>query len=304
MEEQIKSYDFCIAWEWEHDSDIVVLFGDACRSRNISLMQITPHNLEYSIESLFNNRTTFWAFLDRASDTDRRFVPVVQWASNHPVFCINPHELASQAVNKASMHHALINAGLNTPHTIILPAYNEQQDLPPLDLSCLGERFNIKPAHGGGGEGVVKEATTWSRVLSARKEYPSDRYLLQAHIVPNRTGFLPSWFRVIYCTGQIYPCWWDPQTHIYSPVGASEERDYNLTQLRGITASIASICKLQLFSTEIALTGDGNFIVVDYVNDQIDLRLKSKAFDGVPDEIVQDIVFRLVDLVKQHSLTF
>jgi len=50
-----------------------------------------------------------------------------------------------------------------------------------------------------------------------------------------------------------------------------------------------------LFSTEIALTSENLFVVVDYVNDQIDLRLRSQAYDGVPDHFVRDITQRLID---------
>jgi hypothetical protein len=55
-----------------------------------------------------------------------------------------------------------------------------------------------------------------------------------------------------------------------------------------------------LFSTEIAVTSDGRFVIVDYVNDPIDLRLQSKALDGVPDEIVKDITERLLELISLH----
>ena len=104
----------------------------------------------------------------------------------------------------------------------------------------------------------------------------------------------PAWFRVIYCTGQIYACWWDPQTHNYAPV-TQEQKDYHdLGRLEENVSAISRLCGLDLFSTEIALTKDEQFMVVDYVNDQIDLRLQSKAAEGVPDVIVQDIAERIV----------
>jgi hypothetical protein len=56
-----------------------------------------------------------------------------------------------------------------------------------------------------------------------------------------------------------------------------------------------------LFSTEITITSDGRFLIVDYVNDPIDLRLQSKTFDGVPDDIVKDITERLVELILIHQ---
>jgi hypothetical protein len=39
-------------------------------------------------------------------------------------------------------------------------------------------------------------------------------------------------------------------------------------------------------------------MVVDYVNDPIDLRLQSKATDGVPDQIVSHIAESLVERVS------
>jgi hypothetical protein len=56
-----------------------------------------------------------------------------------------------------------------------------------------------------------------------------------------------------------------------------------------------------LFSTEITLTPDGRFVIVDYVNDPIDLRLQSKALDGVPNDIVLDITDRLAEFVLTHN---
>jgi hypothetical protein len=68
-----------------------------------------------------------------------------------------------------------------------------------------------------------------------------------------------------------------------------------------MVATIARISELELLSTEIALTPEGLFVVVDYVNDQIDLRLQSKANDGVPDYIVHTIAERLADLVASRK---
>jgi hypothetical protein len=294
------SYDLCLAWNWEYDVDFIVLLDIACRSHGLSLLQITPDNLVDLLQSLVNHQITFCAFLDRASDTDARFLPVVQWARHHAVYRINPHEQASRSWDKAAMHLALISAGLYTPYTIVLPSYEEQPVLPPMDLSPLSDRFTIKPAHGGGGAGVVIEATSLGQVLVARQEYPADKYLLQAHIVPAQLDARPAWFRVIYCAGQVYPCWWDTHTHIYTPVTLAEESRYSLGPLHDIIASIARLCGLDLFSTEISLIPDGLFVIVDYVNDQIDLRLQSKALDGVPDDIVQDVVECLAGLVVAH----
>ena len=80
---------------------------------------------------------------------------------------------------------------------------------------------------------------------------------------------------------------------------ASEENRYELARLHEITQRIASICKLDWFTTEIALTLE-DFVVVDYVNDQIDTRVQSKAVDGAPDEIMQGITSQLVTIAKEN----
>jgi hypothetical protein len=41
---------------------------------------------------------------------------------------------------------------------------------------------------------------------------------------------------------------------------------------------------------------------VDYVNDPVDLRLQSKAVDGVPDAWVENIAGRLARMVERNSL--
>jgi hypothetical protein len=294
------TYDLCMAWNWEYDADFVALLDAACRAKDLSLLQVTPDNLDDLLHALAERRVGLRAFFDRASEVDARFMPLVRWVCETGIYCINAYERASRTWDKAVMHWALINAGLDVPPTIILPAYIEQPILSSVDLAPLGERFTIKPAHGSGGEGVMTQATAWDQALSVRQEHAADRYLLQAHVVPRELGSRPAWFRVIYCAGRIYPCWWSPHTHVYIPVTLTEKSDHNLDSLDDVTVAIAGLCRLELFSTEIALTSAGLFVVVDYVNDQIDLRLQSQAVDGVPDEIAHDVAERLVGLALVH----
>jgi len=297
----MTSFDFCLAWNWEYDADFVGILEQACLARGLKFLQVTPGNLFAINEALEQNEIAFSAFLDRASEADPRFLSLVRWASGHDVCRINPYDRAVHAMNKATMHLEFITAGIHTPYTIILPPYEKQAELTPLDLSPLGAKFTIKPAHGGGGEGVIIEATAVEQVHLARLEFPADYYLLQAHIVPARLGDRPAWFRVICCAEDIYPCWWDVNSHVYVPVSAEEQQAGGLAPLHSTTQVIAQVSKLDIFSTEIALTPAGLFVAVDYVNDQIDLRLKSRAFDGVPDEIVHRIAGRLVELVLSHG---
>lgn len=297
--DQPQVYDLCFAWNWEFDADFAQLLADTAEREGISLLQVTPANLEATVKALVAGEIQYRSFFDRASDGDPRFMPLVDWAQAQPIPWINHHQAARQAINKASCHLDFITAGLYTPYTIILPTYNEQPDIHAIDLSPLGPRFAIKPSHGGGGDGVIVEATAWEQALAARQEFPNDHYLLQAHITPASVDGRAAWFRVIGCVDQVFPFWWDTGTHIYLPLSAEEENRHGLQMLRAIPQTIGQLYGLELFSTEIAFTAEGLFVVVDYINDPIDLRLQSKAVDGVPDAIVVAIASELMKHIKR-----
>ncbi|MBN1408231.1 MAG: hypothetical protein JW956_10595 [Calditrichaceae bacterium] len=294
------TYDLCLAWNWEYDADFVKLLNTVCRAKNLALLKITPANIAQSLQLLSEQRIGFRTFFDRASEVDTRFIPLINWVRENRIYSINSHERAVRACDKALMHPDLIHGGLYVPYTIILPSYEVQPEISPVDLSPLGGDFTIKPAHGSGGDGVMIKATSWNQVVTMRREHPADKYLLQAHITPRKLDTRSAWFRVIYCTGKIYPCWWHGKHYVYAPVTKEEQDQYGLSPLNEAAEKIARISGLDLFSTEIAYTPEGLFVVVDYVNDPIDLRLRSKAIDGVPDDIVNDITSRIVDLVLAH----
>ena len=291
-------YDLCLAWNWEYDRDFLRLLEEALRKRRLFALKVSPDVLEPSLRSLERREAGVRVFLDRASEADVRFLSLVDWALARGISEINAHDKALRAMNKACMHLEFITAGIHTPHTFILPPWTEQAHLEPIDLGPLGDRFFIKPAHGGGGEGVVHEASNLAQVIRARQQFPNDHYLLQAHIRPAELGARPGWFRVIYCGGLIFPCWWDPETHVYAPVTDDEVGVYGLEALSSTAVAIAGVCGLDIFSTEIAMTPERIPVAVDYVNHPIDLRLRSVTPDGVPDAIVTAIAGMIADLTR------
>jgi hypothetical protein len=290
-------YDLCLPWYWEYDDIFAGMVERACIEEGISLWQIKPDNLLESITALYKGVMTFKTLLHRGQG-EPTFDPIPRWAQEFAVRRINPVELSVWSEDKATMHLELINAGLHTPYTILLAPFLEQPVIPKIDVTPLGDNFVIKPSNGGGGEGVIIGASTLDEILQARMEFPEQKYLIQAHVKPHMLGETAAWFRVFYANGETYPCWWDTDTHIYAPVTAEEESQHRLGRLRDITYHIASICKLDWFSTEIAMTDE--FIVIDYVNDEIDTRVQSSAMDGVPDEIMNSIAVQLVKIAKDN----
>ena len=292
-------YDLCLPWYWEYDIDFVQMIEHACKEKDVTLWQITPENLLESITALYKDEHSFATILDR-SQYDSRFEPIHRWSKKHHVFRINPAEVSKWSEDKATMHLELITAGIHTPYTIILPPFIEQPVIAEFDLTRLGNQFVIKPTNEGGSSGVILGAFSMDQILRARMEFPEQKYLIQATVIPRTIHGQPAWFRVFYAVGKTYPCWWHPLSHVFSVVTPQDEHRYELTPLRDITQKIASLCKLEWFSTEIALTLE-HFVVVDYVNDGIDTRLQSKAVDGVPDEVMMGITGQLVGLVAARK---
>jgi hypothetical protein len=292
-------YDLCLPWYWEYDIDFVQFVEHACIEQGLTLWQITPDNLLESITALYKGEKSFQILLDR-SQYDKRFEPVIRWAKKYNKKRINPAEVSAWSEDKATMHLELISAGIHTPYTILLPPFIEQPVIPELDLIPLGHQFVIKPSHEGGGEGVILGAFSMDQILRARMQFPEQKYLIQATIMPRTIHGRPAWFRVFFANGKTYPCWWHPLSHVSATVTQHDEHRYELSPLHKITERIASICKLDWFSTEIALTPK-EFVVVDYVNDGIDTRVQSKAVDGVPDEVIQSIAEQLVQIAKGET---
>ena len=290
-------YDLCLPWYWEYDDTFAGMVERACLEEGLSLWQIQPGNLLESITALYKGVTTFKTLLHRGQG-EATFDPIPRWAQEFGARRINPLEVSAWSEDKATMHLELINSGIHTPFTILVAPFLEQPVIKPIDLTLLGGSFVIKPSNGGGGEGVIVGAATLDEILQARMEFPEQKYLIQAHVTPRMLGETPAWFRIFYAHGKTYPCWWDTQTHIYTNITTQDESQYRLHHLRDITLRIAAICKLDWFSTEIALADE--FIVVDYVNDEIDTRIQSQALDGVPDEIMNDIAKQLVKIAKEN----
>ena len=90
--------------------------------------------------------------------------------------------------------------------------------------------------------------------------------------------------------------WWNCYTDQYRLVTAREFDELNLSPLEGIIRRIAQLTGMTFFSSEIAQTNSGEFITIDYVNDQCHMLSQSaNPKMGVPDALVEAIAHRLVE---------
>jgi hypothetical protein len=296
--------DLAIAWDWEYDSDFVQRVETAAQALGLQTFLISHHNCEETLRAVQANRMHIKVYFDRATETDERFAALSRTLARHDVNYINPPHDVRHASDKATMHLELITAGIHVPYTIIVSPYNKKRELEfsLSELAHLGRPFIIKPANTtGGGIGVILGAETLKDIIESRQHHKNDKYLLQEKIEPKMLDGRKGWFRVFGVSGMILPCWWDPDTHLYSAVTAAEQRRWQLLPLNTVTRVIATVCRLDFFSTEVAIQESNRLVAVDYVNEVCDMRLQSIHTDGVPDAVVAAVARRLARRARQLS---
>lgn len=292
--------DLLILWAWEYDADFVAMLVRACAMRDVSARVCGADELAQLPAWLDAGEIRARVGLDRMWDWGGEYERHVEAMQRNVPLMVNDYARVRRVWNKLTMHMTLIAHGIYVPHLILLPSYEEQPNLPRVNLSPLGGRFSVKSVHSGG-SGVLNPVTRWEDVLAQRLEWPGEQTILQAWVEPKLLGKRRAWFRVFYACGSTFPCWADDRTHVQEPVSPEDENRYQLCILRGLTQQIAGLCGLNLFSTEIALDQNNLWQVCDYVNEPCDFRLKSTAVNGVPDEIVAAICDRIAGWVKRRT---
>jgi len=292
----MELFDLGLAYVWEYDDDFIFLTEKILQNAGLNTFRITYSNLHEVIDAVKQRRVGFNCYLDRAWDVDETFAELGKMLNRRKTHIFNPYKNVLHAIDKASMHLEFITTGLNVPYSIIIPPHSEFEDIyiSVDDLSILGRPFIIKPCNTtGGGIGVVTGAETLKEVLDERHAYTADKYLIQEKIYPANFNGKRAWFRCFWAFGRSISLWWDDQTHLYDYIPPDEKEKYNLSKLDFIVRKIRSLTGLDFFSTEIVYSTKDEFVVIDYVNDQCDMRLKSKHADGVPDEIVEQIIHNM-----------
>jgi hypothetical protein len=246
-----------------------------------------------------NGELGFRIFFDRASDQEEAFDRLVKGILGRDIKMINHADRLPLATDKARMQRELVSQGIRVPKTVVIPAWNKRLQLSSTGLGKIGVPFVVKPASGGCGDGVVTDVQDMEGIQLARQRFPGDKYLVQEKIVPVEINGRRAWFRVFSAFGEVLPCWWDDRTRVADVLSSSPLDTKIYSEIKSIMRKASRISKLELFSTEIALTCEGKLVVVDPVNDQVDLRKKSSHLDGIPDEVVERIVVNLVDWVRK-----
>jgi glutathione synthase/RimK-type ligase-like ATP-grasp enzyme len=298
----MQVYDVCLMSDWHYDRDLLEQLENRLQHRGRSTYLIRPENLEEVLGRLRAGTLGFRYLVDRASNTSEEFLQVYRYLPPPGANCFEDPATLLRASDKALMHREFQSAGIPVPDTLIIQPHDEFEEIwiEQQAVQSLGLPFVIKPANTtGGGIGVFQDGRGLEDILHRRREYPSDKYLVQERILPKVTETRRFWFRIFYVTGEVHCCWWDDRTHIYEMVGVQEVGEELAGRLADIARTIARISSLLLFSVELAVDHRERLVVVDYVNESPDLRTKSRFVDGVPDEVVERVIGNLSEWIHR-----
>lgn len=294
----MKHFDLAIAYKWEFDRDLVYLMESIFQTNGLKTYKITLGNLEEVYKKIRNKEISFSALFDRASDEDISFEDLPKLLLKQGTYIINRYTPSTnRVIAKASMHEILLKKNMKVPHTHILKPYDKKPEIhiSYAEFEKFGLPFVVKPSfYSGAGEAVNLFAHNHEDIQNTRLIYSDDHFLVQKKIYPKYFNGRRAWFRVYFFFGKILPVWWDDNTHIFTIMLPHEIDEFGLKDLYTITRKLSKLARLDYFSTEITYSIDGEFYLIDYVNDQCDFRFKSLFFDGVPEGVIVEFINQML----------
>ncbi len=244
-------------------------------------------------------------YMGRSFRNDRAFLQIVRERGG---LIVDDPDLVERYGNKATMHAALVRAGIALPRTLIWSADQPGRELTLAEQHYLGTRLVCKPSYGSGASGVVLDIEMSRAAIDDARAYdPDDDFLLQEFITPMDFHGRPAWFRVYNCFGSVFACWWHPQTHATYLLSANEINHYHLYGLERISRIIAAISGYTWFSCEIAVTMRGQrrvLLPIDYLNNKCYMLTHSEVGEnGLPDILAEMVAVCMVERAQQHNST-
>jgi hypothetical protein len=299
----VRIYDLVMTHKLDTDDFFIHQIQQQCARAGLNFFLIEPLWVQGFFEYLQRGKVWARALLNMHSEhhqPEEIFHRLVRLTAERNSFVIDPPDRALAAFDKARLHSRLIGAGIHVPFTVVVP---EEQvadfRLADGEREALGKVFVIKPALGYGRRGLVMDATSGKDLARSVAAWGSGDYLLQRRVVAREVNGWPAYFRVYFVFGAVWSSWWNCYNDKYRLVTPQEMKELALGPLEDIIRRIAALTGMTFFSSEIAHVESGQFVVIDYVNDQC--HMLSQSADpgrGVPDELVSAIARRLVEATR------
>ncbi len=299
-----RIYDLAMTHRLDADDLFIHCVQERCAEARLNFFLIEPLWAETFLAWM--QRGAIWSrvLLNMHSEhhqPEEIYHRLVLLAAQQRTEVIDSPERALAACDKASMHSRMMGAGIHVPYTVVIPRGKSTGfRLSENERKALGPVFVIKPSLGYGRRGVILDATGEADLARCEAVWPDDTYLMQRRIVPRNLDGTPGYFRVFHVFGSVWACWWDWRSDLYRLVTPEEMARFALWPLEDIVRRVAAATGMNFFSSEITLEEEGEFVGIDYVNDQCHMLSQSAAPQmGVPDALVTLIANRLVEAAVQ-----
>ena len=299
-----RVYDLVMTHKLDADDFFIHRVQEHCAARGMNFFLIEPLWVKEFTRRFARGEIGARVLLNMHSEhhqPEEPFHRLVRLADEKKTRVIDPPDVALAAFDKARLHPRIIGAGLHAPYTVIV-SENEiaTRRLSEEERTRLGTPFVIKPSLGYGRKGVILDATSEADLARSHAQWPGGSFLLQHRITARTIADAPAYFRGYYAFGSVWLAWWNFFNDRYRTVTPAEVEQHGLQPLRDIVERVARLTGMNFFSSEIALADSGEFVLIDYVNDQCHLLTQSAHPQiGVPDELVAAIAHRLVEAAHQ-----
>jgi len=296
----METFELGIAWDSEFDNEFVNDLNDRALKEGIKPYLIHAYNFFSSLKDITEDELSFHCFFDRSSDDSSTFGGLADFLKKKDIHFINHPDNVKNSIDKSKIHSMFVSYGLPVPKTVFIKSQEEKQVL-EVKIQHVSVPCVLKPAFGSYSDGTVLTISSLDDALRLIGQEEDKSYFVQEQVSPINLENKPAWFKVLYCFGEIIPCRWHPVTREYGILSLRQIYRLGLHEIWPITKKIKQACKLDFFSTDIAMKEKGKFLVVDYVNDRPDMRKKSKFKDALPDEIVDKVIGKIIAFVKQKQ---
>ena len=291
------SYDLVLAYAHDYFSSRV---RELCGQFDLSFFLVEPIWATEFVHKLQAGEVKVRVLIDMASDAylpDDPYFTLAKTVKQLGGYVIDDPDAGAMMGDKSKFHRLLVDHNIPVPETVIVTRSDlDSFCLTEAMLAQVGLPFVVKPGWGSGRQGVILDGQSEADLRQSAAAVPySDAFLLQRKITPKSLEGRVAWFRVFHIFGEVIPCWWHPTTGDYQLVTPLEERRFKLQPLTRIMKDIARVSKIHFFSSEITLTAEKRFFVIDYLNTECDMSAKSFWPSGVPDELARHVAWVLVD---------
>jgi hypothetical protein len=295
-----RIYDLIMTHQLDADGFFIHCVQRRCAEKRMDFFLVEPLWVRTFLEAFERNEVYARALINMHSEhhlPDDPFHELVDLAEARKAIVIDLPSIARAAFDKSAIHPRIESAGLNVPPTLIVKAAEAPfLTLTPEQRDILGSPFVIKPARGYGRRGVILDAQDEKDLQRSIAAWPDEKYLLQRKIIPRDIEGRPAYWRVFHVFGSLWWCWWDCFTDRYTEVSPEEIVRFNLAPIGQGMHKLAALTGMNFFSSEIARTAAGDFVWIDYINDQCHMLTQSaNPKMGVPDRVVEAIALRLVE---------